>query len=282
MHKSFQIIDDFVRELYGFNIVTGPIHGISWKIKELKKAHDIILRLNKSKSNPLPNDFIKFIYPLLEVSFQWTEIKKESHFKEFIETCKKRVGKQTDFYGTTFEIDMASRCLLSDWNIKYVEDYSKEGKQIDFLFYQGSIHDKLVGVECTSKRSSVDALTIDKINKTIKKKAKKFKPEYIRELCIPLDERLLIIDITTENYSSPKILEDLDKTQVANPLDGVIFTWKEDIINGDNHSLLTKYATVGNIKKDYFSATYAAEIHKSHDGFVFFIRKYIEPEPMWG
>ncbi|MCX5725912.1 MAG: hypothetical protein NT030_01790 [Candidatus Saganbacteria bacterium] len=282
MYKSFQIIDDFVKVLYGFSFITGPIHEQITEIKELKKAYDIITGINESKSKPLPNDFVKYVYPLLEVSVQWAEIKKESIFSEFLEKCKKRVKTQTNFYGTIFEIDMASRCFLSNWNIQFVEDYTKNGKQIDFVFHKESKHDKSVGVECTSKRYSERTLTIDNINKTINEKAAKFEPEYIKNLRIPLDERLLIVDITTENYSSPKILEDLDKTQVKNPLDGVIFTWREDIIDGDNHSLRAKYETFGNIDKNYFSATYAAEIHKGPEGFVFFIRKYIEPEPTWG
>jgi len=279
MYKSFQIIDDFVKELYGFNFITGPIHEQIAEIKELKKAYDIIMGINQSKSKPLPNDFVKYVYPLLEVSVQWAEIKKESLFNEFLDKYKKRVKTQTNFYGTIFEIDMASRCLLSNWNIKFVEDYTKKGKQIDFVFYKGSKHDKLAGVECTSKRYSERTLTIDKINKTIKEKAEKFEPKYIRKLCIPLDERLLIVDITTDNYSSPKILEDIDKTQVESPLDGVIFTWREDIIDGENHSLRAEYKTFGNINKNYFSATYTAEFRK---GPVLFIRKYVEPEPTFG
>ena len=175
---------------------------------------------------------------------------------------------------------MASRCLLSDWSIKYVEDYSKNGKQIDFIVFKGNGF--VSGVECTSKRLSAESLTIDKIDKTIREKAKKFSPEHIKELPISLNEKLLIIDITRQDYLSPQILGDLDKARVADPLDGVIFTWKEDMITGNDHSLLTRYKAVGDIKKDYFSCTYAPEIHKTPKGFVFFVRKYIEPEPTWG
>jgi hypothetical protein len=177
---------------------------------------------------------------------------------------------------------MASRCLLSNWDIEFVEDYTKEGKQIDFIFYKENEHDKVARVECLSKRYAESSLTIDKINTDISAKAKKFRQEYIGKLGIPLDERLLIIDITTADYSSPKILEDLDRTGKSSKLDAVIFAWREDIIDGENHSLRAKYKIVGNIDKKYFSTTYAAEFHITNKGPVFFMRKFVEPEPSHG
>ena len=65
-------------------------------------------------------------------------------------------------------------------------------------------------------------------------------------------------------------------------MDAVIFTWREDVIDGENHRLIAKYKTIGNMDKKYFSVTYAAEFHKDR---VFFMRKYVEPEPTfvkWG
>jgi hypothetical protein len=170
---------------------------------------------------------------------------------------------------------MASMCLLSNWDIDFPEDYTKEGMQIDFLFYKDNNHCKVIGVECHSKRYTRN-LTIQKINRAINEKAKKFKQEFINKLGFNLDEKLLIIDITTDNYSSPKILEDLDKNKMSSKLDTVIFTWREDEIDGENHSLVVKYKIIGNSDKKYFSTTYAAELRK---GPVFFMRKYIEPEP---
>ena len=280
MYKSFQIIDDFVKEIYGFNFIEDPMNNKVAKIRELKNAYDTIIRINQGQRKPLPNEFVKYIYPLLEVSVQWAGLKKEGKLsREFLEKCKQRVKTQSNFYGTIFEIDMASRCLLSNWAIKFVEDYNKEGKQIDFVFYKGSKQDKVAGVECTSKRYAESSLTIDKINRDITAKAKKFRQEYIGELGISLDERLLIVDITTADYSSPKVLENLDRIRKSSKLDAVIFTWREDIIDGENHSLRAKYKTVGNIGKEYFSATYAAEFHITNREPVFFMRKYVEPEP---
>jgi hypothetical protein len=279
MYKSFQIIDDFVREVYGFNFIKKPMDRKIMKIRELRNAYDTIMRINQSQRRPLSNEFLRYIYPLLEVSVQWAELKKEKSFKAFLEKCKQRVRTQNNFYGTIFEIDMASRCFLSDWNVDFVEDCSEEGKQIDFLFYKES---KVAGVECLSKRYAENTLTINRINKDIGEKARKFKEEYIEKLKIPVNERLLIIDITTTGYSSPKILGEICNTRISSKLDGVIFTWREDVIDGRNHSLRTKYKSLGNIDQRYFSVTYASEFHITNEGPVFFMRKYVEPEPTFG
>ncbi len=280
MYKSFQIMDDFVKEVYGFKLVKKPMDHRVGRIKELKDAYHTIRKIIDSKREPFSNEFVKYIYPLLEVSVQWAELKKKARLsKEFLEKCRQRVKTQSNFYGTTFEIDMASRCLLSNWQAEFVEDYTKPEKQIDFVFHKET---EVAGVECLSKRYAKSSLTVSKMNKDITEKAKKFKQEYIENLGIPLDERILIIDITTADYSTPKILKDLQKTRKSNKLDAVIFTWREDIIDGGNHSLIVKYETFGNIDKKYFSTTYAAEFHATSKGPVFFMRNYVEPEPTFG
>ncbi|MEN4006029.1 MAG: hypothetical protein PQ975_11855 [Methanobacterium sp.] len=283
MYKSFEIINNFVREIWEFDLIEEPMNHKLTRIEELKNTHRAIMNINHNLRKPFPDEFVKYVYPLLEISVQWAELKKKGELTEgFLERCKQRVKTQSNFYGTIFEIDMASRCLLSDWNVDFVEDYTKEGKQIDFLFHKES---KVAGVECLSKRYTKDSLTIDKINIDINKKAKKFKQEYIEKLKIPLNERLLIIDITTAGYSSPKILKELEGTRSSSELgrsselDAVIFTWREDIIDGKNHSLRVKYKIFGNIDMKYFSVTYASEFHVTNKGSVFFMRKYIEPEP---
>jgi hypothetical protein len=261
LYKSFEIINNFVSEIWGFNLIKEPINHKVTRIEELKNAHRAIKNIIPSLRKPFPDEFVKHVYPLLEISVQWAELKKKGELTgEFLEKCKQRVRTQSNFYGTIFEIDMASRCLLSDWNVDFVEDYSKEGKQIDFLFHKES---KVAGVECLSKRYAENSLTIKKINKDIGEKAKKFKQEYIETLNIPLNERLLIIDITTTGYSPPKILKDLEGTRRGSKLDAVIFTWREDIIDGEDHSLRAKYKTFGNIDKKYFSVTYAADFIKA-------------------
>lgn len=281
MYKSFREIDDFVKEVFGFNLITRPMNPRVARIKELKNAYDTIMNVIDGQRQPFSNEFVYFVYPLVEVSVQWAELRKRQQLTtEFLEKCRQRVGTtQFNFYGTVFEIDMASRCFLSNWYPEFVEDYAKPEKQIEFLFHKGS---KVAGIECLSKRYSEDSLTIEKINRDISKKGKKFKPEYIKALGVPLDERVLIIDITTSAYSRPTILNDLARTIVSSELDGVVYTWREDIVDGENHDLIVKYETFGDIDKVYFSTTYAAHFHVTSQGSVFFVRKYVEPEPTWG
>jgi len=277
VYKSFEIINNFVKELWGFELIKEHKNHSLSRVKELKNAREAMISMIQSLRKPLPDEFIKYLYPLIESSLQWNALEeKEEITGEFLEKCKQRVNTQSNFYGTIFEIDMASRCLLCGWNIDFVEDYSKKGKQIDFLIFNKS---KVAGVECLSKRYADDDLTIAKINKNISEKAKKFKPECIAKLGIPLDERLLVIDLTTSYYSSPKILKDLEGIKISSLLDAVIFTWREDIKEGNNHSLRVKYKILGNTNIGYFPVSYASEFHLTNNGPVFFIRSYIEPEP---
>lgn len=278
MYKSFQVIDDFVKEVFGFNLITRPMNPKVAQIKELKNAYDTIMNVIDSQRRPFSNEFVHFMYPLLEVSVQWAELRKRAQLTtEFLGKCRQRIkNTQSNYYGTLFEIDMASRCLLSNWRLEFVEDYTKPGKQIDFVFYKGS---EVAGVECLSKRYSEDSLTIGNVNKDISGKGQKFKLEYIANLRVSLDKRLLIIDITTSDYSRPTILNDLARTRVSSKLDGVVYTWREDIVNGENHDLIVKYETFGDIDKVYFSTTYAAHFHLTNKGPVFFVGKYVEPEP---
>lgn len=285
MYKSFQVIDDFVKEVFGFNLITRPMNPKVARIKELKNAYDTIWAVIDGQRKPFSGEFVYFVYPILEVSVHWGELRKTKQLTmEFLEKCRQRMrNTQSNYYGTLFEIDMASRCLLSNWRLEFVEDYMEREKQIDFVFCRGS---EVAGVECLSKRYSENLLTIAKMNRDITNKGNKFKPEYIKKLGdklgVPLDERLLIIDITTSAYSRPTILNDLAWTSVSSKLDGVVYTWREDIVHGENHDLIVKYETIGDVDKVYFSTTYAAHFHVTNQGPVFFVRKYVEPEPRAG
>jgi len=283
LYESFRIINDFVKDVWGFDLIKKSINPSIARIKELKNAYKAIMDIICNQRKPFPNEFVKYVYPLLEVSVQWAELKKKGRLtKAFLEKCKQKFNppKRETFYGSLFEIDIVSRCLLSNWDIDFVEDLTREGKQqIDFVFRKKN---EVIGVECLSKRytQKYGNLTIDKINEDIKKKARKFRPEFIKELGHPLDKKLLIIDITTDDYSQPKILNNLERgVSLGGKLDGVVFTWREDVTDGKNHSLRAKYKILGNIDKRYFSVTYAAEFRITSGGPVFFMRKYVEPEP---
>jgi len=153
MYKSFRVIDDFVKEVFGFNLITRPMNPKVAQIKELKNAYDTIMNVIDGQRRPFSNEFVHFVYPLLEVSVQWAELRKRAQLTtEFLGKCRQRIkNTQSNYYGTLFEIDMASRCLLSNWHLEFVEDYTKPEKQIDFVFHKMS---EVTGVECLSKRYS--------------------------------------------------------------------------------------------------------------------------------
>ena len=282
MYKSFEIINKFVKDITGFNIVANTMPLKFKGIKEFENAYNAINGINKFARKPFSKEFIKDVYPLLEVAIQWQMLKdKKDLTRKFIEKTKKRVFEtQSNYYGTIFEIDMVTRCFLSGWQCSFVEDYTTPEKQIDFIFKCGN---DVVGVECLSKRYSESGLSIEKLNKDVKKKGKKFKVDYIEKLTeklgATLDKRVLIIDITTPAYSHPKVLNELEKTELSSHLDTVIYTWREDVTEGENHSIRVKYNAYGNSDREYFSATFAAEFHVHNGEPVFFVRKYIEPEP---
>jgi hypothetical protein len=281
MYKSFEIIDQFVKEISGLSIIEEPMPLKFKEVKELENAYEAIKRINKGGRKPFSHEFSRDVYPFLEVSVQWRMLKENQRLtQEFMEKCKTRVTRtQDNYYGTIFEIDMATRCLLSNWKPEFVEDYTVEEKQIDFVFNR--VMDT-VGVECLSKRYSENSLTIDRLNRDISNKGKKFKPQYIKKLGVQLDGRMLTIDITTSSYSEPRILRDLEKTKLSSNLDTVIYTWREDIVNGENHSLRVKYRTYGDIEDKYFSTTFASEFRVHNGEPVFFVRKYVEPEQTIG
>lgn len=282
MFKSFQIISYFVNEVYGFDLLKRPMDNRFKGIKELENAHRTMISIIDNRRKPFSSEFVEYIYALLEVSVQWAKLKEQGKLtKKFLQDCKNRVfSDRGNFYGAIFEIDMASRCLLSNWDIEFVQDYTKKERQIDFVVYR-QIGQGAVGIECTSKRGTED-LTSAKIEDRVCEKAKKFEKEYIEKLGIPLDEKVVVIDITRRDYSRPRVLSDLQNIHVSSKLDAIVITWREDVIEGENHSLRAKYQILGNIDKRYFSTTYAAEFHMIREGPVFFIRKYVEPEPTWG
>lgn len=279
--RSFEIINKFIQDVYGFDFIEDGLNGQTLRIVELKQAYGTIMNFIDNTENQFSDDFIRFVYPLLEIAVQWDQLKREGKLTEtFLDRSKSKFKEQTNFYGTIFELDMGSRFLLSDWEVNFnIEDYTKEEKQIDFVAYK-SFTNKMMGIECTSKKFTSD-LTVKKINRLINKKSKKFEDKYLKQLSVPIDEKLLIIDITRANYQKPTILSELDKIKVSSKLDGVILTWRELEKQGKNCTLKIKYECVG-MENKYFSVTYLSEF-RFHDGkSEFLMRKYIEPEPQVG
>jgi len=276
--KTFDQINDFIIDLYDVDFRRRDNIRKIKRIKELWNAYITIWKIINEKRKPFSSEFVQYLYPLLAVSMNWFTLKSEGKLtNNFLMKCKRRVKTPPNFYGTIFEIDMACRAILSDWKVEFVEDHTKEGKQIDFVFINGNAN---VGVECLSKMNSRE-INIKKINKSIQKKADKFKTEYVKKLGISLDKKILIINIATENYQKPDIISRLNEIVLDDKLDAVIFTWREDIWKNSNHSLLVKYATLGNYKKEYFTTTMAADFIVVNEKPYLFMRKYIEPTPPW-
>ncbi len=282
MYKSFEIVRDFIEDLYGVDFLQETMDSelTGTAVGELKNAHRTIMTILSERRKPVVDELVRDVYPLLEVAVQWWGLKKEGKLAEyFMERCRERVSGPGNFYGTIFEIDMASRCILSNWAVEFVEDCNKEGvRQIDFVVRRSNQPDNVVGVECRSQRFT-EALTIDKIQQAIDHHADKFAPEHIAALGYPLHEKVLVVNLTRGDYSPPEVIADLESVQVPSDLDSVVFTWREHIADGDSHSLLVRYKTIGSLDDQYFSVTYAAEFRK---GPVFFMRKYVYPEPTVG
>lgn len=285
MYKSFQIISDFVRDLWECDFLEMPLVP-KIEIPELQRANHTMVNVLDERRKPSTKELAEDIYPLLEVSVPWKCLKDEGKLPPyFLEHYRPRVKTPGNYYGSIFEIKTASFCLLSGYNVAFTEDYADRSKQIDFVLHVGS-QPQIIGVECTSKRLTVK-LTTEKIKQTIKEKAKKFKPEYIDHLCeklgTALDRQLLVIDITRADYSIPRILGDLgdlDKKVASSPFDGVTLVWTEDIQEGENHSLRPKSNLIG--ASSWFTPKVATEICVTPDGSVLFTRKYVEPEPRMG
>lgn len=283
MYKSFRIIYDLIRDIYGFHFLKEPMDAriAETGIQELNNAYDTMISIIHDKRKPFSQEFVRNVYPLLEIAIHWNKLKNFNKLTdEFLAHSRNRMQKMQNFYGTIFELDMASRCLLSNWRIDFIEDTTKRGEpQIDFIFYT---ENRVIGIDCMSKRLSgiytPENLTIDKINNDIHNHAQKFKPEYISNLGIVLNEKLLIMDITRKDYQHPELVSSLKDTQMPSELDGVVYTWREDFADGENHSLIVKYCIIGSLDRMYFSTTYAAEFRPS----AFFMRKYVYPEPRVG
>jgi len=278
MYKSFEIIDNFIRDIYECDFLKETLDSKINQIEEIMIAHKTVQRIIDENRPPFSKEFVENVFPILELAVQWDYLKKSKKISDqFMQKCKKRMSSSgSNFRGAMFELDMATRCLLSNWEVDFPEDYTKKGKQID-LIIKGSNGER-IALECTSKRGT-DIVDIKKINETIQSKNEKFEPKYLKLCDIQFAQKIVILDLTRHYYKLPQILADVSKIRCCDNIDGVALTWREDIIENENHSVRIKYKCLGSIPDKYFSTTWAAEFHK---GPVFFLRKYVEPEPKHG
>ncbi len=282
--NSFRMVQDFIKEIFECNFFSEPADKRIKQISILMNARWAINQIMKERWKTFDKEFMKYVFPILEVVVQWNELKKSGRLSdEFVERCKERMttGASSNFLGVIFEIDMATRSLLSGWKADFLEDYTGKNKQIDLLIEKP--HGEKIGLECTSKRATEEINTV-KINETISEKNEKFNTDHVTLLPTKLDMRIVIIDITREDYGTPVVLRDLDKVVIGPNLDGGVLTWREDLVEGTRHSLRIKYESLGNIDKDYFTTTWAAEFFPptQERGPAFALRKYTEPEPQHG
>lgn len=278
MYKSFKIIDNFIRDIYECGFLGKTLDKRVAQIQEITIAHQTLRRVIEQGRRPFSKEFIEDIFPILEVALQWDDLKKSQQISDqFMQKCKKRLALSgSNFRGTVFELDMATRCLLSGWEVDFPEDYTKKGKQIDLIVKKPN--DETIALECASKRGT-DIIDARKINETIQLKNEKFEARHLKLFGVHFSSKVIIFDLTRDNYETPKILSDLSKIESCNNVDGVALTWREDIVESENHSIRIKYKCLGNVPDRYFATTWAAEFHK---GPVFFLRKYVEPEPKHG
>jgi len=210
MNSSFEIIDSFIRDIYGFVFLTESIDArvVSNGLVPIQDAHSTVMSIIQEKRPPFADEFVEHVYPLLEVAVHWQQLKKRGGLKgEFVDACKKKMlnANAGNFFGIVFEVDMACRSLLSGWRTDFVEDCTKQRQsQIDFVFFRKG---KYLAVDCRSLRftgffSAAD-LDIGKIESAVVEHAQKFKPEHLDKIAerlgIRLDERVLVMDITAHN-----------------------------------------------------------------------------------
>lgn len=281
--KSFEVVCDFIEEIFDCDFLANHVNEKIAKIGELMKARSAMINTMKEGRPPLSNEFMEDVFPVLEVALQWKKLKEHQQLSEqFVNKCRERMKfSSSNFLGVIFEIDMATRCLLSCWEPDFLEDYTNQGKQIDLLIEKPN--GEKIGLECTSKRGTkkIDA---SKINETIVEKNEKFNLKYLKNLRTELNKKIIIIDLTRKNHQKPKLLENLKEIVFPKNVDGVVLTWREDFIEGERHSLRIKYKSLGKIPDTYFTTTWAAEFFPSTNerGPAFALRKYVEPEHSHG
>lgn len=95
MYKSFKVINDFIREIYGFDFIQEPMNPRIVKIRELKSAYDSIMSIIRGQRKPFPTEFVTRVYPLLEVSVQWAELQNKRKLSErFLENANKELRRR--------------------------------------------------------------------------------------------------------------------------------------------------------------------------------------------
>jgi len=283
VRRTLEVIEEFIKDIYGSTFLGGKLDDRISRIEEIMRAYQVLQKGKgiREEQADFSKDFMENVLPLLEVAVQWKYLKQSGKISnEFMEQCRRRMrASGSNFRGAMFELDMATRCLLSNWEVYFPETSIKNIKTIDLVVKK--TEEEVVALECVSKRGT-GVIDIQKIEENIQKKKDKFKPENLQLLNMQFAKKLIVIDVTRPDYKRPAVVREISKIGNMPYIDGIILTWREDVIDKNGHSIRIKYKCRGEIPDEYFSVTWAIEIRKRPHGLVFFFRKYIEPESSHG
>lgn len=290
MAVTLGVVNKFLYDIYGVNFKGSILDPKLQKIGELKKAHNAFNNFLSKKRVPRIDELL-LVLPLLEVAVSWEMLKKEERMTEYFrKVCSQKISEANSgsaYRGKVFEIDMASRALLSDWKVSFPEIYTQGQKQIDTIFLTKSGFN--TALECTEKRSTAN-LNEQVIQTEINDRCDKFNPKNVamlEKIVGQIDSKILVIDITRDDYNGPpsSVIHCAETIKLCENIDGVVLTWRELEDYGDKKSIVVKYQNIGNIKRKYFTTTLRTEIVLQIGDITYFMRKYVEPEPTngsWG
>ena len=94
MFRSFEIIDSLVRDLYGVRLMEKPMPRQLGRIEELGNACRAITGIVQDRRKPFTAEFVRCVYPVLEVAVQWSALKDEGKLtQDFLERCRGLVNR---------------------------------------------------------------------------------------------------------------------------------------------------------------------------------------------
>jgi len=178
VRKTLEVIEEFIKDVYGSSFLRGKLNGKIRQIEEIMRAHHVLQRAISGKQVDFSKDFMENVLPLLEVALQWKHLKQSGKIsRKFMEQCREKMTVSgSNFRGAMFELDMATRCLLSNWEVCFPETYIKNVKTIDLIVKK--TEKEIIALECASKRGT-NIIDVQKIKENIEKR----KTNLSRKIC---------------------------------------------------------------------------------------------------
>lgn len=241
MYKSFETIRNFIKDIYGCDLLSESIDERISHVEELIAARLTMRKIIDGSERIFSRNFLENVLPLLEVALQWNYLKQANKISEaFMEKCRKRItASGSNFRGIMFELDMATRCLLSGWDVDFPEIRIKNAKVCDLIVKKPSA--ETIALECVTKRGA-NLISVEKIIQTINEKKDKFKPENLTLLGAKFAKKIVVVDLTNSAYKIPEVVNNFHVEEINEIpyVDGVVLTWKEDFIKNEDHSIENK------------------------------------------